>query len=151
MILGARPSFRLLDYVFNANRSDTRRVMIYGAGRGGMAALQETLISPGLNMSVVGFIDDDTRKWGRMLNGLRVFEPKYLPVLARQEPIDEIIVVSAKISDKHIARLIESLYFRDITIHRFQITLEDLKGISETERASPARTARRGSEAAFQV
>jgi UDP-GlcNAc:undecaprenyl-phosphate GlcNAc-1-phosphate transferase len=151
MILGARLSFRLLDYIFNANRSDTRRVMIYGAGRGGMAALQETLISPGLNMSVVGFIDDDTRKWGRMLNGVRVFEPEYLLVLARQEAIDEIIVASAKISDKDIKRLVESPYFEHITIHRFQIRLEDVKGVSETDRRSPARTARPGSEATIQV
>jgi hypothetical protein len=151
MILGARLSFCLLDYFFNANRSGTRKVIIYGAGHGGMAALQEILINPGLNMSVLGFIDDDTRKWGRMLNGIRIVEPQHLPLLSRQEAIDEIIVASAKISNKHIKRLTECLHLEHIAIQRFQITLEDVESTSKTDRGSSTLAAASGSEAVIQI
>jgi UDP-GlcNAc:undecaprenyl-phosphate GlcNAc-1-phosphate transferase len=44
-------------------------VFIYGAGRGGEILLREILHNKKLNVKPVGFIDDDTLKTGKKLQG----------------------------------------------------------------------------------
>jgi FlaA1/EpsC-like NDP-sugar epimerase len=51
----------------------SQRLLIIGAGHTGQALARELQNSPGLNYQPIGYLDDDPRKLGRRMHGLRVF------------------------------------------------------------------------------
>lgn len=68
-LLFARGFFRVLSDFVKRRTLVGERVMIYGAGRGGELLLREIFNNPHLKMQPVGFIDDDTFKAGKQLQG----------------------------------------------------------------------------------
>jgi FlaA1/EpsC-like NDP-sugar epimerase len=50
-----------------------RRVLIYGAGEAGTMVLREIQKHPEEKIEVAGFIDDDIKKIGRFIQGIKVF------------------------------------------------------------------------------
>jgi len=77
-------------YKFEINKSLLPQVLIYGAGSAGrqlasgMANNQE--------MRVVGFLDDDDRLHGHVLNGLNIYRPEDLEEIADQKGITDILL-----------------------------------------------------------
>lgn len=55
-----------------ASRSGCRNVLIYGAGAAGMMLLREIRSNPSLRLRVLGLLDDDPKKLGMELMGVRV-------------------------------------------------------------------------------
>ncbi|MEX0783199.1 MAG: nucleoside-diphosphate sugar epimerase/dehydratase [Dehalococcoidia bacterium] len=53
----------------------SRRLLIVGGGHTGQALVRELQNSPGLNLQPIGYLDDDPKKHGRRMHGLRVFGP----------------------------------------------------------------------------
>lgn len=58
-----------------AGSSDGRPVLIVGAGDAGSLLLRDIEVQPALNLNVVGILDDDSAKQGRMLRNSRVLGP----------------------------------------------------------------------------
>ena len=54
------------------NNLSGEQVLIYGAGRGGEILLREILYNRKLKIKPVGFVDDDTLKTGKKLQGYPV-------------------------------------------------------------------------------
>ena len=52
---------------------DKRRVVVYGAGDVGIAAKRTLDHDSKVNMIVVAFIDDDERKTGKAIEGVKIF------------------------------------------------------------------------------
>lgn len=74
------------------------KVLIYGAGQAGRqlaAAMSNTY-----EMQVVGFLDDDDRLHGHVLNGLPIYNPVDLPNLAATLPISDVLLAMSNISRK---------------------------------------------------
>lgn len=55
-----------------ASEGESKLVLIYGAGNAGLRLLREIQANPSLNRSVAGFIDDDPRKTGEVVDGVSV-------------------------------------------------------------------------------
>jgi UDP-GlcNAc:undecaprenyl-phosphate GlcNAc-1-phosphate transferase len=81
---------------------DARPVLIYGADDGGELLVREIINNPQHQYAPVGFIDDDSRKAGKLIHGVRIFESRELPELIRAHSITEVLVSSAKLSDSKI-------------------------------------------------
>lgn len=62
--------------------NDLKRVLVVGAGSAGQSIVREMRQNPSLNISVVGYLDDDPDKAGLHFHGV--------PVLGRQEELDSI-------------------------------------------------------------
>jgi UDP-GlcNAc:undecaprenyl-phosphate GlcNAc-1-phosphate transferase len=71
-ILGTRGFFRLTGDAMKRNALSGEQVLIYGAGRGGEILLREILHNKRLKIKPVGFIDDDSLKTGKKLQGYSV-------------------------------------------------------------------------------
>ena len=71
-ILGTRGFFRLFGDAMKRNNLSGEQVLIYGAGRGGEILLREILYNRKLKIKPVGFVDDDTLKTGKKLQGYPV-------------------------------------------------------------------------------
>jgi UDP-GlcNAc:undecaprenyl-phosphate GlcNAc-1-phosphate transferase len=74
LVTGSRMTFRLLRNLLPATGSaGGRRVLIYGAGDAGALLLRELRHNRAFGRHPVGFLDDDPRKAGKVMNGLKVF------------------------------------------------------------------------------
>ena len=77
-------------YQIEINKASLYKVLIYGAGSAGrqlasgMASNQE--------MHVVGFLDDDDRLHGRVLNGIHVYNPVDIEEIANQNGVTDILL-----------------------------------------------------------
>ena len=65
----SRVSYRVLDQARSRGARAGTPVIIYGAGRGGVAAVREMLSNPVYAFKPAGFIDDDPTRSGRHVNG----------------------------------------------------------------------------------
>lgn len=79
----SRLSFRLVDEGIKKGKQKGRPVLIYGAGSGGHLVMKEIESNRALNLSLVGFIDDDPNKKKRNIQGY--------PVLGGLEDIEDIV------------------------------------------------------------
>ncbi|MGO9934870.1 MAG: polysaccharide biosynthesis protein [Steroidobacteraceae bacterium] len=66
------------------------RVAIYGAGDAG--AHLSTLLLTTRSFNPVLFVDDNNSLQGRMVNGIKVHPPEYLPILIKAHGIDRILL-----------------------------------------------------------
>lgn len=70
-----------------------RRVLIVGGGVAGSALLKDILINPSLGLEAVGVVDDDARKIGRALHGVRVVgTPADIPALVGRLDADQVLL-----------------------------------------------------------
>ena len=92
-LLGTRGSFRLFLDTIKRKTLSGDAVFIYGAGRGGEILLREILNNRQLNIKPVGFIDDDTLKTGKKLQGYPVLgSSSDIEGLSKKYPITGILV-----------------------------------------------------------
>jgi UDP-GlcNAc:undecaprenyl-phosphate GlcNAc-1-phosphate transferase len=125
-IFGSRMAFRLIrEFLPHASTTDGLRVLIYGAGDGGEMVLRELRNNSSWNYQPIGFIDDDPRKKGKVINGLQVFDANgSLVDICRDKSIQEILISSEKISSDALKRLREICRQEDIALKRAQMKIE---------------------------
>ena len=71
-------------------------VFIYGAGTAGRQLANA--MNNSREMKVTGFLDDDVRLQGQLLNGLRVYNPAELPAVATDNGISAVLLALPSIS-----------------------------------------------------
>jgi FlaA1/EpsC-like NDP-sugar epimerase len=106
-----------------------REVLIVGAGDGGQMVVRELLRNPELGNAPIGFVDDDPRKQGMRLQGLRVLgSTADLPrVLDDTEP-DEVIIAIPSAPGTLRANVVSACRERDIPVRTLPTVFELLRG-----------------------
>ncbi|HLW47019.1 MAG TPA: hypothetical protein VKW09_04550 [bacterium] len=103
---GMRLSLRVLEEYFISLRTRGKRVLIFGAGRGGVLLLHELRSNPSLACSPVGFVDDDAFKQGDIVRGLPVLGTgRDIPALAAEHRIQEVLVAVPSLSTEAVDRI----------------------------------------------
>jgi len=127
-LAGSRMAFRLFRQLLPVvSQSNGRRVLIYGAGDGGELLLRELRNNRELNLSPIGFLDDDPAKSGKVIHGLRVFGGNGdLGKVCTQHEVDEVVISSLKMSEERIQEVLQICADRHITVKRMRITMEEL-------------------------
>lgn len=90
-VMGSRLSCAFLDHLFEEGQS-ARRVLIYGADQCSTEMADRLSADGNLQRVAVGFVDDDPRKRGSLLHGLRVYALDEVESLARHGAVDELLV-----------------------------------------------------------
>ncbi|MFN0123618.1 MAG: hypothetical protein ACKV2V_24215 [Blastocatellia bacterium] len=119
----SRISFRLLPMLMGSHANyhpDARPVLIYGAGDSGELLIREILGNPAYRYRPVGFIDDDTRKAGKVIHGFRIFEMNEMEEVIREHGIHDILISSAMVSDG----LLDSFRSLGVNARRMSIRFE---------------------------
>jgi FlaA1/EpsC-like NDP-sugar epimerase len=76
-----------------AHRRDSREVLIVGAGNGGQLVATEMQRNPELRQMPIGFVDDDPRKQGARIAGLKVLgTTDELPRILDDAEPDEVVI-----------------------------------------------------------
>ncbi|MCX2481820.1 nucleoside-diphosphate sugar epimerase/dehydratase [Pedobacter sp. MC2016-15] len=86
---------------------DTVRVMIYGAGEAGVATKRTFDHDPIVNKNIIGFVDDDQRKMGKTIDGIRIFDAKNLVEYITKHELDEIIFASYTIPKERKSEIVD--------------------------------------------
>ena len=70
--------------------SSIKRILIFGAGQSGQLVNQ--LFANDSSLKVVGYLEDDLNKVGKVVNGIKIFQGRKLKKLVNEQNIDEIII-----------------------------------------------------------
>jgi FlaA1/EpsC-like NDP-sugar epimerase len=102
-----------------------KRILIVGAGSAGEKILREIIENDHLPYTVVGFIDDDRKKYGRSIHGIPVLGPlNGLAKIIKDKEIKEILIAIPSATGAQIRRIVE-------TCKVCQIAYKTLPGIGE--------------------
>ncbi len=97
-------------------RMDKQRVIIYGAGEAGIAAKRTLDHDAKVNMILVAFIDDDERKNGKAIDGIKIYNTKQFEYLIKQEKVDDLIIASHNIPADRKNRIVDVCLEHDIKV-----------------------------------
>jgi UDP-GlcNAc:undecaprenyl-phosphate/decaprenyl-phosphate GlcNAc-1-phosphate transferase len=127
-LTGSRLAFRLFRQMLPVvGQQNGRRVLIYGAGDGGELLLRELRNNRELQLSPIGFLDDDPAKSGKVIHGLRVFGGNGdLGAVCTQHEVHEVVISSMKMTEERIQEVLQTCADRQITVRRMRITMEEL-------------------------
>jgi UDP-GlcNAc:undecaprenyl-phosphate GlcNAc-1-phosphate transferase len=126
IIMGVRSSYRFLEYLNKSKQKIGYKTLIYGAGRYGAYALREFIHNPSLGITPVGFIDDDGRNRGRLINGFPILaDLNHLEEFLEENSISDIVVAS-NLSKAKLERLSEICKSKKINLRRFEVNVEKL-------------------------
>ncbi len=138
---------RRLQGAFRGVRKGERGVLIVGAGDGGRLVLREIVRNRQLGLAPVGFLDDDPRKRGMRIDGVRVrgnTEADLPRILEEAEP-EEVIIAIPSAPGSTRARVVRECRARAIPVRTLPTVFELLQNDGPgTYRPAGARGARRG-------
>lgn len=102
-------------YVKNL-KLDKRRVIIYGAGEAGVATKRTLDHDFKVNKNIIAFVDDDQRKVGKTIDGIKILDAIDLPKLIESHELDEIIFASYTIPFEHKNKIVDTCLQNDIKV-----------------------------------
>ena len=97
-------------------RIDKRHVVIYGAGEGGIAAKRTLDHDIKINMLLTAFIDDDDRKIGKAIDGIKIYHTKDFQNLIKNDKIDDLIIASHNIKPELKNKIVDLCLENDIKV-----------------------------------
>jgi FlaA1/EpsC-like NDP-sugar epimerase len=109
------------DEIKNANKT---KVLIYGAGKAGRQLADGMANSN--EMKVLGYLDDDVRLHGRVLNGLLIFNPIDLEEIINQKKITNILLAIPSASQERRNDILKKLSDKKLSV----LTLPALSDIA---------------------
>jgi UDP-GlcNAc:undecaprenyl-phosphate GlcNAc-1-phosphate transferase len=126
LLSASRMTLRLLRRLLPAAvPSAERRVLIYGAGDAGELLARELVNNRSLSYCLVGFVDDDPLKKGKVINGFRVFggNGSFLSICKAQR-VDEVLISTARIPDVRVRQISLDCATARVAVKRMRIHLE---------------------------
>jgi FlaA1/EpsC-like NDP-sugar epimerase len=120
---------RRLQGAFRGVREGERGVLIVGAGDGGRLVLREIARNRELGLAPVGFLDDDPRKRGMRIDGVKVrgdTEADLPRILEEAEP-EEVIIAIPSAPGSTRARVVRECRARAIPVRTLPTVFELLK------------------------
>jgi len=112
-----------------ARRRKGREALVVGAGSGGQMVVREMLLNPNLAATAIGFVDDDPRKRGMRLLGLKVLgsTDEIGHVLDQTKP-DEVIIAIPSAPGVLRGKVVSACREREIEIRTLPTVFELLRG-----------------------
>jgi UDP-GlcNAc:undecaprenyl-phosphate GlcNAc-1-phosphate transferase len=127
LVTGARTSFRILEHFHISNNHHGRKVLIFGVDKSSIQALNEFINNPRLDLSPVGFIDEDERNKGKQVSGYPILGSiDSLENILENNSISDVIITGNNMSEEKLDRLSQMCNDHHISLRRFQTRLEEI-------------------------
>ena len=106
-----------------------RDVIVVGAGTGGQMVVRELQLNPNLGARAIGFVDDDPRKRGMGINGLKVLgaTDEIGRILDETAP-DEVLIAIPSAPGEMRGKVVAACRERDIHVRTLPTVFELLRG-----------------------
>lgn len=105
-------------------KAASTQALIYGAGSAGRQLASAMVNSPGVH--VVGFLDDDDRLHGNVLNGLPIHNPADLEEILSETTVTDVLLAIPSVSPKRRNEILNTLKPLKVAVR----TLPDLSDIA---------------------
>jgi FlaA1/EpsC-like NDP-sugar epimerase len=113
-------SYRVfVKYAFSYLRSykmDRKNVIIFGAGEAGFATKRVLEHDSSANITIVAFVDDDLRKVGKVVDGIKIHHTLDLQAISLAQKIDEIIIAAFHLAPTRKNELVDFCLDHDIKV-----------------------------------
>jgi len=116
LLITYRSTVKLFFLYIKNMKVNRRQIVIYGAGDVGIAAKRTLDHDHTSNKVVVGFIDDNFQKVGKIIDGVRIYHTDYFEQLAKQDKVDEVIISSHNIPIEKKASIVDFCLERNIKV-----------------------------------
>jgi FlaA1/EpsC-like NDP-sugar epimerase len=130
LIAGARLAVRLIvERPTRADRIPKREVLVIGAGSGGQMVVRELQLNPNLGSTAIGFVDDDPRKRGMRMLGLKVLgsTEEIASILDETDPAEVVIAIPSAPGTLR-AKVVAACREREIRVRTLPTVFELLRG-----------------------
>ncbi len=130
LIAGARLAVRLvLERPNRAGRLPKHEVLVVGAGSGGQMVVRELQLNPNLGATAIGFVDDDPRKRGMRMLGLKVLgSTKQIDAILDETGPDEVVIAIPSAPGDLRGRIVAACREREIRVRTLPTVFELLRG-----------------------
>ena len=102
-------------YIKNLNL-DKIRVIIYGAGEAGVATKRTFDHDPRVNKNIIAFVDDDERKVGKTIDGIKILSASTLEAMIAAKEVDELIFASYTIPVEKKNLIVDTCLEHDVLV-----------------------------------
>lgn len=127
LLLGTRGSFRIFLDTMKRRTKKGKPVVIYGAGQGGEILLREILNNKNIEISPIGFIDDDVLKTGKKLLGYTVLGTfNDLEKLCKKHSVSGILKSFNHSESKKQNLIVQFCKNHNLFLKQFSIHLKDV-------------------------
>jgi len=138
LLVLTRLSFQMLRRAIAQFALPTERALIVGAGRMGEAAVRYIFSGGNRRTRLVGFVDDDMFKAGKLVHGHLVLGPlDQLERIHAETGFHRILIAATALPEDRMAIVASFANAHNLPVHRFSIGLNEL--VSGTPAASTAK------------
>jgi FlaA1/EpsC-like NDP-sugar epimerase len=130
LIAGARLAVRLIvERPTRGERLPKHEVLVVGAGSGGQMVVRELQLNPNLGATAIGFVDDDPRKRGMRMLGLKVLGSTgdIEAILDETEP-DEVVIAIPSAPGTLRGQVVAACREREVRVRTLPTVFELLRG-----------------------
>jgi FlaA1/EpsC-like NDP-sugar epimerase len=106
--------------------ADLPKVLIYGAGSAGRQLA--AAMNNSHEMRVVGFLDDDDRLHGHVLNGQPIFSPADLPSLVVSLKVSDVLLALPSMNRKRRIEILEQIRIAHVSVRTLPSVMELAQG-----------------------
>ncbi|HMI81674.1 MAG TPA: nucleoside-diphosphate sugar epimerase/dehydratase [Solirubrobacterales bacterium] len=130
LVAGARLGVRLIiERPQHGSRLPKHRVLVVGAGSGGQMVVRELQLNPNLGATAIGFVDDDARKRGMRMLGLKVLgSTKEIDAILDETEPDEVVIAIPSAPGTLRGRIVAACREREIRVRTLPTVFELLRG-----------------------
>ncbi|MBF6571786.1 MAG: hypothetical protein IVW54_23360, partial [Candidatus Binataceae bacterium] len=134
LLAGTRMSFRALRKGIHRLAHPRDRVLIIGAGAPAAVAARYLFSGQNRNSRLIGFLDDDAFKRGKLVHGHRVLGSlNDLRRIRETYPFDQIMIAVESLDDERLALIHQFADRRKIKVSRFSIQVDELRALRDSE------------------
>jgi FlaA1/EpsC-like NDP-sugar epimerase len=95
---------------------DPKFVVIYGAGEAGLATKRVLEHDPASKVKVLAYVDDNPRKSGKVIDGVKIIDYRELDGLFKSQQIDELVISTFSVPPSRKAELVEICLEYNVTV-----------------------------------
>ncbi len=130
LITGARLAVRLIiERPSRSARVPKREVLVIGAGSGGQMVVRELQLNPDIGVTAIGFVDDDPRKRGMRMLGLKVLgSTKQIEAILDETRPNEVVIAIPSAPGTLRAKVVAACRAREIPVRTLPTVFELLRG-----------------------
>jgi FlaA1/EpsC-like NDP-sugar epimerase len=130
LVAGARLAVRLIvERPSRGARLPKHEVLVVGAGSGGQMVVRELQLNPNLGATAIGFVDDDPRKRGMRMLGLKVLgSTKQIDAILDETEPDEVVIAIPSAPGTLRGRIVAACREREIRVRTLPTVFELLRG-----------------------
>lgn len=108
VLVASRYVYKSIYYLIVSDLKTDTSILIYGAGEAGLITYEVLKADTKNNVKIAGFVDSDSGKWGKIINGIPIFNPATITkAFIEKKNIAEIIISIQKISSNQLMKIVD--------------------------------------------